>query len=106
MGEKKMKRRKRGDANGAKKQSVIFDGLEHVRIDAVSMDMMIFESVAVSSVPLLNMGCVQFLFLQQDNETFLSILFFNVNSIFVAEYKNPDNPFALAKRNPNGQLQY
>lgn len=87
----------------AVRETKVFDGLTYEKTDGCTLDLIIFNSRNVSALPLAE--CMNFLFLQEDNKTFISVLFYSVENIWIAKFENPNNPFANMKRNKEGMLQ-
>ena len=100
-----MKRKRRKGKYGGRVKIFNPDGLTYEQIDECTLDMLIFNSRNVSALPIPKEKCINFLFLQEDNKTFLSVLMYSIDNIWIAKYINPDNPFANARRNKDGMLQ-
>lgn len=86
-------------------ETLMRDGLTYKRVDSCSLDMMIFGARGVSVLPMFEDNGINYTYLLADDITFLSVLYYDIDHIYYAFYKRPDNPFARAKRNGEGMLQ-
>ena len=101
-------RKRRGNRRGGQErfgETIKHDGMIYKKVDSCSLDLMLFGSQNVSALPMPQMGAIDLTFLLVDNITFLSVLYFDLDNIYYVDFKNPDNPFAKAKRNGEGMLQ-
>lgn len=85
------------------RETKVFDGLTYEKINSYALDSIIFNSRNVSVFSLDD--CLNFLFLQENNKTFISVLFYSIENIWVAEFENVNNPFANMKRGKNGMMR-
>lgn len=86
-------------------ETIEFDGMTYKKVDGYSLDLMLFGSQNVSALPMSQVGAIDLIFLLVDNITFLSVLYFDLDNIYYIDFKDPDNPFAKAKRNGEGMIQ-
>lgn len=88
---------------GPVRKTMVFDGLTYEKIDSYSLDAIIFNSRNVCVFPFDD--CINYLFLKEDDKTFISVLCYSAKNIWVAEYENTKNPYAKMKRNDDGMMQ-